>query len=70
MVSVIFPKESRVSEVKATGRRAKQPDLTSVTTKKESNWNQSRQLIGYSDSLLSSERLILVVMRDSQDSIL
>lgn len=26
MVSVIFPKESKVSEVKATGRRAKQPD--------------------------------------------
>lgn len=25
MVSVLFPKESKVSEVKATGRRAKQP---------------------------------------------
>lgn len=73
MVSVIFPKENlKHQRLKQQGEAAKQQRLlTSVTTKKkESNWNHSRQLICCSDSLLSSERLILVVIRDSQEGII
>lgn len=72
MVSITFPKENlKYQRLKQQEEAAKQRRLlTLVTTKKESNWNRSRQLICYSDSLLSSERLILVVIRDSQEGII
>lgn len=73
MVSITFPKENlKYQRLKQQEEAAKQRRLlTLVTTKKkESNWNRSRQLICYSDSLLSSERLILVVIRDSQEDII
>ena len=63
---------SQTPKGKAAGSSSLQPQLlTSVTTKgKEGNWNRSRQLICCRDSLLSSERLILVVSRDSQEGII
>lgn len=73
MVSVTFPEENlRDQRLKQQEEAAwRQQLLTSVTTKrKESNWTHSRQLICCSDSLLSSERLILVVIRDSQEGII
>lgn len=73
MVSTTIPKENlKYQRLKQQEEAAKQQQiLTSATTKKKySNWNQSRQLICCSESLLSSERLILVVMRDSQQGII
>ena len=73
MVNSAFPTEDlKYQRLEQQEETAWQPErLTSVTTKeKEGNWSQSRQLIGCRDSFLSSERLILVVIRDSQEGII
>lgn len=72
MASITFPEEGlKHQRLKRQEETAElQQLLTSVTKKKESNWNHSRQLIRCSDSLLSSERLILAVIRDSQEGII
>lgn len=73
MVNIAFPKENlKYQRLKQQEEAARQQQLlASVTTKKrESNWKPSRQLICCSDSLLSSERLILVVIRDSREGII
>lgn len=73
MVNSAFPKEDlKYQRLKQQEEAAWQPQLlTSVPTKeKEGNWNQSRQLICCRDSFLSSERLILVAIRDSQEGII
>lgn len=65
-------RESKIPEVKAAGRGSSAATAPHIVTikKKEGPWNQSRQLICCCDSLQSSERLILVVIGDSQEGII
>lgn len=73
MVSATFPKENlKYQGLKQQEEAAKQQTAPHISYhhEEQSNWNRSRQLICYSDSLLSSERLILVVIRDSQEGII